>query len=139
MRTATPVLMPTACRRTGTSASRTGGLSPTPGDPEGGDVEAQDPDHGAVGHDGDRSGDLPPAAVGRDGEFSQRVHGRTGAQGAIVAHLQILGDIHQRFGCNGAAVPIVEVDGEANRVGARVHQGQRGVPVIRRVLWLTVI
>ena len=34
----------------------------------------------------------PPAAVGGNGEFAQGVHGRPGAQGAVVTHFQIRGE-----------------------------------------------
>ncbi len=97
-----------------------------PGDPVAWDVQAQDPTNGTGRAHRDRSDDLSPAAVGGDGEFAQGVHDRAGAQGAVVAHLQIRGQAHQGPCGDGVAVLIVEVDGGTDRIGARVHQGQRG-------------
>ena len=71
---------------------------------------------------GDRSDLQSPPSVGGDRQFSQRVDGRARAQGAVVSDLQIPGDIHHRFGGDGAAVLVVEVNGGPDGVGARVQQ-----------------
>ena len=81
---ATPVLIPASWRRTGKTASLTGELAPTPATPMSGQVKAQDPADGPERDHPHRSAHQLPLAVGRNREFSQRLHRRLDAQAAVL-------------------------------------------------------
>ena len=120
------MVIPPSWRRTGKMASPTGGLAPTTASPMWGEVIAQHPADGTVRDHLHRSRHHLSLAVGRDREHSQRVHLGLDRQAAVLSDLQISRHVHQRFGGNRVAFPIVKVeDGPDGRDG-HMKGGGRG-------------
>ena len=55
--------------------------------------------------------------MGRDREFSQRLHLRLDRQAAVRLDLQVFREIHHRFDCNEMTLFIVKVEGGTGRRG----------------------
>ena len=82
------------------------------GHPDAGQIKAQDTADGTVRDHLHRSAHQIAPTVGRDRDHSQRLHRRQDRQGSVLGDLQIAGDIHHRFGGNGRALGVVEINGD---------------------------
>ena len=89
-------------------------------------VKAQDSADGTARDHLHRSAHHHPLAVGRNCEFSQRLHRRVDGQPAVLGDLQIARDVHDRFGGNRIALFIVEVEGGTDWRGPHIHEYQVG-------------
>ena len=81
-----------------------------PGHPEVGVLKAEHPADGTVRDHPRRSRHQLPSPMGRDREYSQRLHLGLDRQSAVLGDLQIARDVHHRFGGNRVALGVVEIN-----------------------------
>ena len=85
-------------------------------------IKTQDPADGPIGGHLHRSTHQVSSAVGRDREFSQRLHLRPDRQPPVLLDSQIAQDIHHRFRCDRLAFLIVKVKSGPDRMGGHIHK-----------------
>ena len=64
--------------------------------------------------------------MGRDREYSQRLHLRLDRQSPVLRDLQIARDVHHRFGGNRVALGVVEINSGTARLGGRIQEDHLG-------------
>ena len=91
-----------------------------------GEVIAQHPADGTLRDHLHRSRHQRPSTVGRNREHSQRLHLGLDRQAAVLLDLQIARHLHHRFGGNGVALGVVEINSGPDRRDGHMKGGGRG-------------
>ena len=96
------------------------------GDPDVRNAVAHQSGNGTVRDRLHRSRYQLPSPVGCYGEFAEGFHLRANGQAAVLADLQVAGQVHQRPGDNEIAPLIVKIDCGPDRIIGHIHQDQIG-------------